>query len=63
MFNKYFKNLTDIKQYLTDTIKSVLLVISFKYWFTQISTLVIFYQYLTDSNQYILETKIIGKIG
>ena len=38
-------------------------VISVKYRFTQISTLMIFNRYLTDTNQYILETNIIGKIG
>ena len=39
------------------------MVILVKYWFTQISNLVIFNRYLTDTNQYILETNIIGKIG
>ena len=39
------------------------LVISVKYQFTQISTLKIFNQYLTNINQYILETNIIGKIS
>ena len=34
-----------------------------QYWFTQISNLVIFNRYLTDTNQYILETNIISKIG
>ena len=38
-------------------------VISFKYWFTLISNLVIFNWYLTNTNQNILETNIIGKIG
>ena len=33
-------------------------VISVKYQFTQIFTLVIFNRYLTDTNQYILETKL-----
>ena len=37
--------------------------ISVKYRFTQISTLMIFSRYLTDTNQYILETNIISKIG
>ena len=30
--------------------------------FTQISILVIFNRYLTDTNRYILETNIVGKI-
>ena len=34
-----------------------------KYQFTQISTLIIFNRYLTDTNRCILETNIIGKIG
>ena len=34
-----------------------------QYWFTQISNLVIFNRYLTDTNQYILGTNIISKIG
>ena len=38
-------------------------VISVKYRFTQISILMIFKRYLTDTNRYILETNIIGKIG
>ena len=38
-------------------------VISVKCRFTQISTLMIFSQYLTDTNRYILETHIISKIG
>ena len=75
MFNRYFCNLTDINQSLTDTENQFnkVLVILVKYWFvtvisvkyqlTQISTLVTFYQYLTDTNRYILETNIIGKIG
>ena len=37
------------------------LVISVKYQFTQISTLVIF-ESLTNTNRHILETKIVGKI-
>ena len=37
--------------------------VSDKYWFTQISTLMIFNQYLTNTNWYILETNIIGNIG
>ena len=36
-------------------------LISVKYWFTQISTLVTFNQHLTGTNRYILETNIIGK--
>ena len=36
---------------------------SVKYWFTQISTLMIFNQYLTDINRYILEINIISKIS
>ena len=36
--------------------------ISVKYRFTQISTLAIFNQYLTNTNRYILETNIIAKI-
>ena len=35
-----------------------LLVTLVKYWFTQIFVLVIFNWYLTDTNQYILETNI-----
>ena len=38
-------------------------VILVKYRFTQISTLMIFSRYLTDTNWYILETNIISKIG
>ena len=38
-------------------------VISVKYWFTQIFILVIFNWYLTDTNQYIFESNIRGKIG
>ena len=38
-------------------------VISVKYQFTQISTLMIFNRYLTDTNRYILETNIISKIS
>ena len=38
-------------------------VISVKYRFTQISTLMIFSRYLTDTNRYILVTNIISKIG
>ena len=34
-----------------------------KHWFTQISTLVIFNDYSTDTNWYISETNIINKIG
>ena len=37
-------------------------VISVKYRFTQISTLAIFNWYVTNTNQYILETNIINKI-
>ena len=37
-------------------------VILVKYQFTQISTFMIFNQYLTDTNQYILESSI-SKIG
>ena len=68
--------LTDINWYLTNTENQFykdrlyrlykcqfVLVIFVKYWFTQISTLMIFNQYLTDTNWYILETNIIGKIG
>ena len=33
-----------------------------EYWFAQISTLAIFNQCLTDTNQYISEGNIIGKI-
>ena len=67
--------LTDISQCLTNTENqfykiSVILVkyrfvsvILVKYRFTQISTLMIFNRYLTDTNQYILETNIISKIG
>ena len=67
--------LTDIHRCLTDTenqfykILIILVkyrfvsVISVKYQFTQISTLMIFSQYLTDTNRYILETNIISKIG
>ena len=54
MSNQYFLNLTDINQYLTDTENQFykILVISVKYWFTQISTLLIFNQYLnlTDTD-------------
>ena len=62
-------------QYLTDAENQFykILVILVKYWLsislywlyrvTQISTLVIFNQYLTDTKQYILETDIIGKIS
>ena len=39
------------------------LVISVKYQFTRISILAIFNPYLNDTNRYILETNIIGKIG
>ena len=61
MFNQHLKNLTDISRYLTNTenqfyqilVISVkyrfLLVILVKYLFTQISTLIIFSQYLTDT--------------
>ena len=67
MFNQYLENLTDINQYLTDTenqfYKIFVSVISIKYQFTQISTLMIFNRYLTDTNQYILETNIISKIN
>ena len=38
-------------------------VISVKYRFAQISTLIIFNWYLTETNQYVLESNIIGKIG
>ena len=70
--------LTDIfkfNRYLTDTenqfykisVISVkyqfVLVISVKYRFIQISTLMIFNRYLTNTNQYILETNTISKIG
>ena len=60
-------------QYLTDAENQFykILVILVKYWLsislywfyrvTQISTLVIFNQYLTDTKQYILETDIISK--
>ena len=37
-------------------------VVLVKYHFTQISTMVIFNQYLTNTKQYILETNIIGKV-
>ena len=62
-------------QYLTDAENQFykILVILVKYWLsislywlyrvTQISTLVIFNQYLTDTKQYILETDIISKIS
>ena len=67
MFNQYLENLTDINQYLTDTenqfYKIFVSVISIKYQFTQISTLMIFNRYLTDTNRYILETNIISKIN
>ena len=67
MSNQYFLNLNDINQYLTDTENQFykILVISVKYSFTQISTLLIFNQYLnlTDTDQYILGINIIGKIG
>ena len=67
MSNQYFLNLTNINQYLTDTENQFykILVISVKYWFTQISTLLIFNQYLnlTDTDRYILEINITGKIG
>ena len=71
MFNRYLSNLTNISRYLTDTENqfytiSVISVkyrfVSVKYRFTQISTLMIFSRYLTDTNQYILETNI-SKIG
>ena len=57
--------LTDISRYLTDTENQFykISVISVKYRFTQISTLMIFNQYLTDTNRYILETNIISKIS
>ena len=60
-------------QYLTDAENQFykILVILVKYWLsislywfyrvTQISALVIFNQYLTDTKQYILETDIISK--
>ena len=60
-------------QYLTEAENQFykILVILVKYWLsisfywlyrvTQISTLVIFNQYLTDTKQYILETDIISK--
>ena len=38
-------------------------IMSVKYQSTQISTLVAFNQYLTNTNQYILETNIICKVG
>ena len=41
----------------------VVLAILVKYQFTQISALVIFNRYLTDTNGYILKSNIIGKIG
>ena len=62
MFNRHLSNLTNINQYLPNTenqfykisvitvkyrFVSVILV---KYWFTHISTLVIFNQYLTNTN-------------
>ena len=62
-------------QYLTEAENQFykILVILVKYWLsislywlyrvTQISTLVIFNQYLTDTKQYILESDIIGKIS
>ena len=68
-------NLININRYLTDTENQFhegsvilveywfVLVILFKYRFTQKSTLVIFNRYLIDTNRYILETNIIGKIG
>ena len=39
------------------------LVIWVKYWFTDISTLMIFNRYVSDTNWYILDTNIIGKSG
>ena len=75
MFNWYIPNLTNINQYLPDTENQFykVLVISVKYQFvsvilvkyrfTQISTLMIFKRYLTNTNRYILETNIIGNIG
>ena len=62
-----------LNQYLTEAENQFykILVILVKYWLsislywlyrvTQISTLVIFNQYLTDTKQYILETDIISK--
>ena len=67
MFNQYFKNLTDINRYLTDTENQFIYKVSvmsvkyrlnivldrlyrFKYRFTQISILAIFYRCLTDTN-------------
>ena len=67
--------LTDINRCLADTenqLYKILVisvkyrfasVISVKYRFTQISTLMSFSRYLTDTNRYILETNIISKIG
>ena len=75
MFNQYLSNLTDINWYLSDTENQfykvlVILVkyrfvsvVSVKYQFTQISNLIIFNQYLTDTDRYILETNIISNIG
>ena len=62
MFNRYFKNLTDSNQYLADTenqfYKALVVLVKYRFalvilvkcWFTQISTLVIFYRYLTNTN-------------
>ena len=65
MFNRY---LTDAEnQFYKILVISVKYRLSISlYWlyrFTQISTLVIFNQYLTDTKQYILETDIISKIS
>ena len=38
-------------------------VVLVQYWFTQISILMIFNLYLTDTNQYILEANNIDKTG
>ena len=39
------------------------MVILVKYWFTKISTLVVFKRYLTDANWNIFETYIIGNVA
>ena len=65
MFNRY---LTDAENQFY---KILVILVKYRlsislYWlyrFTQISTLVIFNQYLTDTKQYILESDIIGKIS
>ena len=60
MFNRYILKLTDTKQYLNDTEKSVykILVILIKYWFTEFSILVRF----NKCFRYTLKTKLLVRL-